>query len=76
MIYKFTTDDEMEATRVLKATKMALVIFEMLYNTRKDVEWEIESKKITCPYEGAELVFTKFRYLLADHDINIDRILE
>lgn len=69
-------DDEMALNRSLKATKMALVLFEIQYNLRKKCEWELESLEADSDkWDGLEVVFRKLNELLDEHDININELI-
>jgi molecular chaperone GrpE (heat shock protein) len=58
---------------------MALVIWQLCYNTKKEVERIIENakeddKNINA-YDGVDLVFEKFHALLEEHGISIDKLI-
>lgn len=68
-------EDRMELARFIKSTDMASFIFELTYNLRKDIENDIEQKKIV-EIEHVEYIFDRIMKLIDDHDININELLE
>lgn len=69
-------DDELALNRSLKATDMALILFEIQYNLRKKCEWELESLEADSDkWDGLEVVFRKLNELLDEHNINIDELI-
>ena len=72
-------DDKMEFERCTKSTDMCLVIFEMVYNMKKRLYYDVESKEekgenLTV-YDGIDLVFDKLREELSERGIDIDRLI-
>jgi hypothetical protein len=62
-------DDRMAHLRCVKSTGMALVLFDVIYNFRKRVEYRGDGvTEMDCFYEllNAEL---------DEHDINIDKLI-
>lgn len=72
-------DDRMEFDRMNKATDMALVLWELLYNTRKSLSYEFDAKleKGEKPnvFDGVDAVLDKLREELEDRGINIDKLI-
>jgi len=69
-------DDELALNRSLKATDMALVLFEIQYNLRKKCEWELESLEADSDkWDGLEVVFRKLNELLDEHNINLNDLI-
>jgi hypothetical protein len=69
-------DDELALNRSLKATDMALVLFEIQYNLRKKCEWELESLEADSDkWDGLEVVFRKLMELFDEHNINLNDLI-
>lgn len=72
-------DDKMEFERCTKSTDMCLVLFEMIYNMKKrlyyDVESEEEKGEVLTVYDGIDLVFQKLNEELSEKGIDIDRLI-
>jgi len=73
------SDDQLAHKRCVLATEMALVIWQLSYNTKKEVERIIENakeddKNINA-YDGVDLVFEKLNDLLEEHGIKIDSLI-
>lgn len=62
-------DDAMAHLRCVKATEMALVIWEFLHNSRKEMEQELDKDTL-------DAVYREFYNLLDKYDINIDELIE
>lgn len=67
-------DDIMAHLRAVKSTDMALTFWEILYNTKKGIEWQIEEKKLDG-YEVLDLVYQKMWDSLDEHGIKIDELI-
>ena len=68
-------DDTMAHLRAVKSLDMALVLWEMAYNAKKSIKYDIEGKKIECPYEAVDMVFEKLWEELNEHGINLDELI-
>lgn len=72
-------DDLMEFERATKATDMALVLWELLYNTRKKLEHEFDEKlhKGEQPnvFDGINAVLDSVREDLEERGINVDKLI-
>jgi len=66
-------DDYVEFKRVMKANDMASMLFELLRNTKKGMEWELENKDFD-KYDTLEYVYDKIWDLVKEHNIDIDEI--
>jgi hypothetical protein len=69
------SDDERAHLRCVLSEKMALVIWEFLYNTRKGVEYELDEKKDLSRYDSVDIVYEKFIELLNEQSIDIDKLI-
>jgi hypothetical protein len=71
-----SVDDEMALKRALKSTEMALVLFELQNNLRKQCSWELEALEADSDkWDGLEVVFRKINELFEEHGINIDELI-
>jgi hypothetical protein len=68
-------DDRIEHLRAVKATDMALVIWDFVYNFRKGMEYQIDEYKYD-PYTVIGKTLEIFRDELADHGIIIDDLVK
>ena len=72
-------DDKMEFERCTKSTDLCLVIFEMVYNMKKRLYYDVESKEENgeslTVYDGVDLVFEKLQEQLSERGIDIDRLI-
>ena len=67
-------DDSMGYYLVNKSSDMAMFIWQLSHNTKKELEYEIEAKKKMSSYETLDMLFEKIHELLNEHDINIDKL--
>ena len=72
-------DDAELYYRMNKATDMAGALWDITHNTKKSLENEIEfersgENKEFSAYDALDLVFERIHEILADHDINSDRL--
>ncbi len=69
-------DDTVAHLRAVKAIDMALVLWEMTYNTKKGIKWEIEGRGIKDPYEVLDIVMEKLYEEMNDRGIIIDKLIQ
>lgn len=69
------SDDSMAHLRAVKSLDMALVLWEMMYNTKKGIGWKIESQEIKDPYEVLDAIMEKLREEMNDRGINLDDLI-
>jgi len=67
-------DDEIAHNRCVKALDMALILWELQYNTKRDIEREFETNKCDR-YEALDLIFKRFYDLLEEHNVNPDKLI-
>ena len=67
-------EDSMAHTRCIKATDMALVLWELVHNSKKTLEWAMESDTINR-YDALDMVYKRIGELLEEHDVNIDKLI-
>ncbi len=69
-------DDRMAHERCVAAEKLANVIWEFLYNTRKEIEFTLDDpKKDLTTYEAVDLVYNKFISILDEEGVVIDKLI-
>jgi len=68
-------DDAMEFERATKATDMALVLWQLVFNTKKQIFNEIEFEKIESPYDAIDKLYEKLYEELHDHGLNMDKLI-
>lgn len=68
-------DDQDAHLRAVKALDMALVLWEMSYNTKKKMCYDIEFQKITDPYEVVDRFMEKLHEEMNDRGINLDELV-
>ena len=67
-------DDIMAHKRAVKASDMAMALWDITHNTKKGLEWSMEGKEID-KYEALELVYEKIYEILEDHNIKLDDLI-
>ena len=69
-------EDNLEYKVISKANDMAQFIFQLVHNSRKEIERSVPDT-ITggTEYEGIERTFEKIYELLNEYDINIDELI-
>lgn len=65
-------DDNLAHQRCVKATDMAIVLWEFNSNSRKTIESMLNDKN---SYDAVDLVFKVFRNLLDEQNVNIDSLI-
>lgn len=68
-------DDGMAHLRAIKSLDMALVLWEMVYNTKKGMYNQIEFQEIKDPYEVVDKIMEKLHDELNEHGINLDQLI-
>jgi hypothetical protein len=69
------SDDMMEFERVMKATDMALVLWQLVFNAKKQIFNEIEFEKIESPYDAIDKFYERLHEELDDHGLNMDKLI-
>lgn len=67
-------DDEMAHKRCVKSTDMAVVLWELVHNSKKKLEHSMDSDSITR-YDALDMVFDKIVELLNESNIDIDTLI-
>jgi hypothetical protein len=53
---------------------MALMLWELMHNSKKSLEWKMESNSIDR-YDALDMVFQRINELLEEYDINVDKLI-
>jgi hypothetical protein len=69
------SDDAMAHLRAVKSLDLALAIWDIVHNTKKSLEWSLESKEEISRYDVVDLVYEKIYAILEEHDIVIDKLI-
>ena len=69
------SDDMMEFERAVKATDMALVLWQLVFNAKKQIFNEIEFEKIESPYDAIDKFYERLYLELDDHGLNMDKLI-
>jgi hypothetical protein len=67
-------DDSRDYYLINKSSDMAMFIWQLSHNTKKELEYEIEAKKKMSSYETLDMLFEKIHELLNEHDVNINKL--
>ena len=68
------SDDAMAHMRAVKSLDMALALWDITHNTKKRIEWSLESKELN-KYEVLELVYERIYEILDEHNIKLDDLI-
>lgn len=68
------TDDAMAHMRAVKSLDMALALWEIIYNTKKGIEWSMDGKDIS-KYDALDMVYEKIYEILEEHNIKLDDLI-
>ena len=69
------SDDMMEFERAVKATDMALVLWQLVFNAKKQIFNEIEFEKIESPYDAIDKFYERLHEELDNHGLNMDKLI-
>ena len=67
-------DDSRAHMRAVKSLDLALVLWEMVHNTKKSIHNQIEFDKLDA-YDAVDKVFEKLWQEMNDHGINLDDLI-
>jgi hypothetical protein len=67
-------DEEMAYQRCIKSKDMAMALWEITHNTKKNLEYRLEST--ADKFETLELVFDKIYEILKDNNINTEQLID
>ena len=68
------SDDTMAHMRAVKSLDMALALWDITHNTKKSIEWSLESKELN-KYEVLDLVYERIYEILDEHNIKLDDLI-
>ncbi len=68
-------DDRTAHLRAVKSLDMALALWDIVHNTKKSLEWSMDSKDID-KYEALDMVYAKIYEILDDHNIDTDELID
>jgi hypothetical protein len=68
------SDDAMAHMRAVKSLDMALALWDITHNTKKRIEWSLESKELN-KYEVLDLVYERIYEILDEHNIKLDDLI-
>ena len=68
------SDDLREFRQNAASSAMASALFEIIYNTEKRLEFELEQKENIGKYEVLQFVFEKIHNIVLEHNINVDTL--
>jgi len=70
-------DDTIAHMRCVKATDMAIVLFEITHNLKRTLESRFESQpQPRDEFDGIEETFSEIYKLMDEHGINLDEIIQ
>ena len=76
LIFDLTdSDDALAHLRAVKSLDLALAIWDIVHNTKKSLEWSLESKEDISRYDVIDLVYEKIFAILQEHSIDIDELI-
>jgi hypothetical protein len=67
-------DDSMAHMRAVKSLDMALVLWELLNNSKRTLERQMHEKEIDR-YEALDMVYERIYELIDEHNIKIDDLI-
>ena len=68
------TDDAMAHMRAIKSLDMALVLWELLNNSKRTLERTMHEKEID-KYEALDMVYERIYELMDEHNIKLDDLI-
>lgn len=68
-------DDMYAHKRAIKSLDMVFALWEITRNTKKGLEWSMESKEMD-KYGALEMVYEKIFEVLSDHNIDLEDLME
>jgi hypothetical protein len=69
------SEDRRDFDRVNKSLDMALALWEILHNTKKKMQWDVEQRNISSD-EALDLVWDKLWEIVNERNINIDELIQ
>lgn len=80
-ILEFDLNEEYkDHLRAVKSTDLALALWEIVYNTKKGIGYQLEGKNMkgeeVSNYEVLEIVFDRIHEILRERNIDLDELIE
>jgi len=69
------TEDIKAHLRAVKSLDMAIALWEIKFNTKKALEWQMEIKEMD-KYEALELVYQKIDEIISEYNIDLDELMD
>lgn len=67
-------EDRLDHLRSVNSFNMASAIWDIVYNTKKTLEWSFDGKEMD-KYDALEAVYEKIHDILNEHNVNIDQLI-
>lgn len=68
-------DDRVDHMIAVHANDMCSVLWEFLFNSKKEFEWKIDDKNMTAD-ETLDMIYEKLADLLNEHSLDIDKLMQ
>jgi hypothetical protein len=68
-------DDSMAHLRAVKSLDLALVLWEVVHNTKKGFQHDIEYKKFEDQYDVLDAVYARIWEEMSERGINLDNLI-
>ena len=70
------SDEAMAFLRCVKSTEMAMCLWEIVYNTKKKLSYQLDSQDAPeSSYDTLDLVFNKLHEILEENKINVEELI-
>lgn len=69
------SDDAMAHLRAIKSLDLALAIWDIVYNTKRSLQWKVEADDKITSFDAIDLVYDKIYAILDEHNIVIDKLV-
>ncbi len=69
------TEDIKAHLRAVKSLDMAIALWEIKFNTKKALEWQMEIKEMD-KFEALELVYEKINEIISEYNIDLDELMD
>ncbi|MFN7583896.1 MAG: hypothetical protein ACK5P0_00900 [bacterium] len=68
-------DDRQSYEMVNKSKDMAFVLWQLVTNKKKELEYKLESYKTFGKYETLDMVFEEIAMMLQEENIDVDKLI-
>jgi hypothetical protein len=73
-------DDRVEHLRAVMSTDLAMALWELIYNSRKEMERTIEAREMkgetVSAYDAIHMYREKIGEIVSEHNIDIDKLIQ